>query len=197
MQPLMADRRTAELQNPANLGYVLWDTFLVEPVFEESGFAEVLFPEGHRWLYYFNRSLVFEGRGQRQALGFKLSEAPLFVRSDSVVPVGDELWLVHLSPGRHARQVVAGDYSDSVAVSSSGRQTTVEVRRFYRTEEVRRARQDRTLRVRLLGVARPQPQAAETAVEATEYEDEFYVSVELNTTAVFLFGQQATIEADE
>ena len=111
----------AELQNPANLGYVLWDTFLVEPVFEESGFAEVLFPEGHRWLYYFNRSLVFEGRGQRQALGFKLSEAPLFVRSDSVVPVGDELWLVHLSPGRHARQVVAGDYSDSVAVSSSGR----------------------------------------------------------------------------
>lgn len=79
------------------MGYVLWDTFLVEPVFEESGYAEVVFPKGHRWVYYFDRSRVFEGLGVRQSLGFRLSEAPLFVRSNSVVPIADELWLVLLS----------------------------------------------------------------------------------------------------
>jgi len=34
VQPLIPDAKMAELKNPSNLGYVLWNTFLVEPIFE-------------------------------------------------------------------------------------------------------------------------------------------------------------------
>lgn len=33
VQPLIKDKKVVELMGPDNLGYVLWETFLVEPIF--------------------------------------------------------------------------------------------------------------------------------------------------------------------
>lgn len=162
---------------------------MVEPVFEENGYAEVIFPKGHKWVYYFDHNRVFEGLGVRQSLGFKLSEAPMFIRSNSVVPIKDELWLVYPSKGQHSKQVIAGDYSDAVTISNEGQQMEILVSRFYKNEEVRQSRQDKTLKIRIIGVARPHPRSAETVVEATEYANEYYVTVELNKNMVMQFGQ--------
>ena len=59
VQPLVPDRKIVELVDNNNLGYVLWNTFLVEPIFEESGYVEVVFPAKYKWIYYFNHSRVF------------------------------------------------------------------------------------------------------------------------------------------
>lgn len=85
-----------DLTNPDNLGYVLWNTFLVEPIFEEDGYVEVIFPKGYKWIYYFNHKLVFNGTGVKQSLGIRLDETALFMRSNSIIPIKQELWLVYL-----------------------------------------------------------------------------------------------------
>jgi alpha-glucosidase (family GH31 glycosyl hydrolase) len=85
-----------EFASPSNLGYVLWNTFLVEPIFEESGYVDIIFPKGFKWIYYFNHSLSFTGTGVSQSLGIKLDEAALFMRSNTIIPIRQELWLVYL-----------------------------------------------------------------------------------------------------
>jgi hypothetical protein len=40
--------------------------------------------------------LVFTGQGVSQSLGIRLNEAALFMRSNSVIPIKEELWLVYL-----------------------------------------------------------------------------------------------------
>ena len=93
------------------MGYVLWNTFLVEPIFSESGFVEVVFPKGHKWIYYFNHDLVFDG-GMTRNMGIKLNETALFMRSNSIIPIRQQIWLVYLDKGRHEKSVIAGKYSD-------------------------------------------------------------------------------------
>lgn len=85
--PLIPDTHTIEFKNPSNLGYVLSNTFLVSPIFEESGYVEVIFPKGHKWLYYFNHSKIFNGTGIVQSMGIKIDEAALFIRSNSTIPL--------------------------------------------------------------------------------------------------------------
>ena len=72
VQPLVNDKKVVELTSPDNFGYVLWDTFLVSPIFQENGFVDVLFPKGYKWIYYFNHNLTFEGTGMIQSMAIKL-----------------------------------------------------------------------------------------------------------------------------
>lgn len=60
IQPLVRDSKTAELSHSSNLGFLLWDTFLVFPILEESGLVKLYFPKG-KWVYYFNRSKIYNG----------------------------------------------------------------------------------------------------------------------------------------
>lgn len=71
IQPITIDKKLIELGHEYNMGYVLWNTFLISPVFAESGFVEVVFPQGYHWVYYFNHSRVFEG-GQTVNMGIRL-----------------------------------------------------------------------------------------------------------------------------
>lgn len=135
LQPLIHDGKTAELQGPSNLGYVLWNTFLVEPIFEESGYVEIIFPAGFKWIYYFNHSRIYNG-GNKQALGIKLNEAALFIRSNSIVPMKKEIWLIYLQEGQHNKTIIGGDYSDDITIDFSSDSLTIEVNRFYKNEEV-------------------------------------------------------------
>ena len=89
------------------MGYVLWNTLLVSPIFDENGFVEVMFPAGHRWMYFFNHDKVFEG-GRTVNMGIRLNETALFVRSNSVLPFKGELWCVYLDEGIIERIVVGG-----------------------------------------------------------------------------------------
>jgi alpha-glucosidase (family GH31 glycosyl hydrolase) len=45
---------------------------LVGPIFEENGQAEVIFPSGSNWIYYFDRKKIFKG-GNRGYFTFKLN----------------------------------------------------------------------------------------------------------------------------
>ena len=86
LQPITKDKKRVELNHNYNLGYVLWNTFLVSPIFEESGFVEVVFPKGFKWVYFFDHSKVYDG-GATRYLGIKLDETALFMRSNSIVPI--------------------------------------------------------------------------------------------------------------
>jgi alpha-glucosidase (family GH31 glycosyl hydrolase) len=111
MQPITKDKKVIELTNEHNLGYVLWFSFLVAPIFDESGFAEVVFPKGSSWIYYFNRSRIFEG-GVTRNMGVKLDEAAFFIRSNTIIPFKKQLWLVYLKEGKYEMRVMGGKYND-------------------------------------------------------------------------------------
>jgi alpha-glucosidase (family GH31 glycosyl hydrolase) len=49
--------------------------------------VEIIFPKGHKWMYYFDHSKVFAGTGVVQSMGIKIDEAALFIRSNSIVPL--------------------------------------------------------------------------------------------------------------
>ena len=69
---------------PDNYNYLLCDNLLVAPVFEENGQAEVVFPKGFNWAYYFDKTKVFQG-DQRGFYTFSNWETPLFIRSNSII----------------------------------------------------------------------------------------------------------------
>lgn len=39
LQPVIKDKSIIEVNHPENLGYVLWDSFLVSPIFDENGYV--------------------------------------------------------------------------------------------------------------------------------------------------------------
>ena len=111
LQPIHKDKKKIELVDNKNLGYVLGDTYLVSPIFSESGYVEVEFPQGYKWVYYFDHAKVYGG-GVTRSLGIKLDETALFIRSNTITPLNGELWVVYLEEGTHRKTVIAGDYSD-------------------------------------------------------------------------------------
>lgn len=195
VQPLIPDAKPAELTNPSNLGYVLWNTFLVAPIFEESGYVEVIFPKGHKWMYYFDHSKVFPGTGVVQSMGIKIDQAAFFIRSNSIVPLKKELWLVYLDAGRYSKTVIGGDYSDDIEIDYSSANLSIRVDRYYKNEEVRQSRlSEVTIKVRIIGVS-TKPTCIEglnlsdsLQISTTQYENQFYVEVPLH--------QKVTIKAD-
>lgn len=69
---------------------------------------DVIFPKGYKWIYYFNHNIVFSGSDVSQSMGIKLNEAALFMRSNTIIPIKQELWIVYLETGVHHKQVIGG-----------------------------------------------------------------------------------------
>lgn len=147
----MKDKKTIELANSNNLGYVLGGTFLVEPIFEETGFVEVVFPKGAQWIYFFNHSRIFPG-GTTSNLGIKLDETALFIKSNSVFPFAHQLWLVHLEEGTHTKTILRGNHSDQVTIAFKDSRLNITVERHFKDEAVKNSLlSDRTLTIKLIG----------------------------------------------
>lgn len=93
----------------------------------------MIFPKGYKWIYYFNHNIVFEGDGSKRSLAFKLNEAAVFIRSNSIVPIRNETWLVYLEEGVHTKRVIGGDYSDDIIVNYSHNQLEIAINRYYKS----------------------------------------------------------------
>lgn len=89
-------------------------------------------------------------------MSIPLHQTPLFVREDTVFPFAGELWLVQLRQGEKKQSVIGGEYSDEVTVKLQGTVLSLTVNRFYKNEEVQTKRKGEKLRVRLIGMGKPQ-----------------------------------------
>lgn len=76
------DTRTHDIE----LEYLLGDSLLVAPVFNESGDVSVYLPEDDDWVDYWTGE--YYAGGQTLHRTTDLDEMPLFVRADSIVPKG-------------------------------------------------------------------------------------------------------------
>lgn len=72
---------------PLDQQYMLGDQILVAPVFNEEGIADYYLPEG-RWTHLLSGEQREGGRWYHEAFGY--DSLPLFVRDDSVIPLGAE-----------------------------------------------------------------------------------------------------------
>ena len=67
--------------------YMLGDKLLVAPVFHEDGHVDYYLPEG-KWTHLLDGRVIEGGRWMHETYGFM--SLPLFVRPDSVLPIGAE-----------------------------------------------------------------------------------------------------------
>ncbi|MCR5033292.1 MAG: alpha-xylosidase [Lachnospiraceae bacterium] len=72
--------RTLDLQ------YMLGDSLLVAPVFNEEGTAEFFLPAGHSWTNYLDGEVLSGGRWYRRTYDY--FHMPLFVKNGTILPVG-------------------------------------------------------------------------------------------------------------
>ena len=72
MKPLANKQGKLALKDPNSWGYILWHDFLVFPLMNDAGIAEVEFPAGSDWVYYFDHSKGFSGKTKIEAM-FPLS----------------------------------------------------------------------------------------------------------------------------
>ena len=104
---------------PDTYSYLLCDNLLVSPVFEENGQAEVTFPKGSNWIYYFDEKKVTKG-GQKLYYTFGLWETPLFMRANSLIVLSDEILIVAILPGTKInKSILHGSYSDELKIDYS------------------------------------------------------------------------------
>jgi hypothetical protein len=61
MKPLATKQYRWAPNDPDNWGYVLWKDYLVYPIINEAGIAEIDFPAGSNWIYHFNHTKMFKG----------------------------------------------------------------------------------------------------------------------------------------
>ena len=59
IKPLMKKRPAAMMANMKTFGYTIGTKLLVFPIFEENGFATLVFPKGENWIYYFDHKIFF------------------------------------------------------------------------------------------------------------------------------------------
>lgn len=59
IEPLAERIGQDTLKLPSTYCYLLCDSILVSPIFEENGQTEVIFPKGANWLYYYDMKKMF------------------------------------------------------------------------------------------------------------------------------------------
>ena len=74
------------LGQPSSWDYMLWKDIFVAPIVENSTSRSVLFPPGNNWVYFFNKSRVYEG-GSNVSLEFPFAEFPAFIKAGSLIPL--------------------------------------------------------------------------------------------------------------
>ena len=115
----------------------------------------MFFPSNYRWIYYFDRSRIYEG-GATITKIFPIAEAPFFIRSNSVVPIANSLWLVYLTPSATPITktiIYSSNYSDDVSITYGYSHTlSISVYRYYENEACRAADQSSSMEIRLIGV---------------------------------------------
>ena len=68
--------------------YFLGDAFLAAPIVTQGGARQVYFPQGSKYLEYFNKTAVHQG-GSTASVSLEIEYTPLYVRAGSIVPKGD------------------------------------------------------------------------------------------------------------
>ena len=89
-------------------------------------------------------------------MSIPLHQTPLFVKEDTAFPFSGELWLVQLRQGEKKQLVIGGEYSDDVIIKLQGTILDLTVNRFYKNNEIKDKRQGEKLKVRLIGMGKPQ-----------------------------------------
>ena len=79
----------------------------------------MIFPSGYNWIYYFNHSKIYPG-GTTSYFGIPLNETASWMRSNSIIPIKQQLWLVYLEKGNVSRTILGGDYSYDFVVNYDG-----------------------------------------------------------------------------
>lgn len=75
-------RSMMTFKNKYNYAFLLGDDVFVTPILDESGRAQITFPDEGTWLYVFDEDQAFEGGSQLDRI-FSLEEFPVFVRANS------------------------------------------------------------------------------------------------------------------
>lgn len=78
------DERAWEIDD----SYFFGEEFLVAPIVNDNGTADIYFPKGSKYLEYFGKSDVYEG-GDEVTVNLDVRSIPVFVREGSIVPRGD------------------------------------------------------------------------------------------------------------
>lgn len=118
--------------------YMLGDSFLTAPIFNEEGMADYYLPEG-RWTDFFTGEVKTGGRWIKEKHGYL--SVPLLVKENSIVALGSrddrpdydygdgvELRIYELADGARAADVVFGmDNTEEVKVSAERQGSTITV----------------------------------------------------------------------
>jgi alpha-glucosidase (family GH31 glycosyl hydrolase) len=95
--------------------------------------ADIIFPKGSNWIYYFNRSQIYKG-ATKVSLAFKLDETPFYIKSNSVFPFKGELWIVYLEEGVYEKTIITGDYTDIFNIEYVNLVLKIQVKRYYKDD---------------------------------------------------------------
>lgn len=106
------DPRTYDIE----LQYLLGDSLLVAPVFETSGRVSVYLPEGDDWIDYWSGE--YHVGGQTLHLETDLDEMPVFIRANSVIPMGEATQTVQEGTPESVTLRITPDCHGSVATET-------------------------------------------------------------------------------
>jgi len=87
VRPLVLEYQNDPRTYDIGLQYMLGDALLVAPVFDASDEVSVYLPEGDDWVYFWTDE-YYEGE-QTLHLETERDELPLFLRADSIIPMGE------------------------------------------------------------------------------------------------------------
>lgn len=116
MRPLVLEYQDDPRTYDIELQYLLGDALLLAPVFKKSGEVSVYLPAGDGWVNYWTDE--HHAGGQTLHLETDLDEMPVFVRANSIIPMGEATQTVQEGTPSEITLHITPDEFRSVATES-------------------------------------------------------------------------------